>query len=70
MLRDFGLVVGMNVTVALASALIVLPPMLVWADNRGWVSKGEVPDDILQATTPRFVGHPEPVEEPENVPVG
>jgi hydrophobe/amphiphile efflux-3 (HAE3) family protein len=70
LLRDFGLVVGMNVTVALASALIVLPPMLVWADGRGWVSKGEVPDDILRSTTPRFVGHPEPVELPEDVPVG
>jgi hypothetical protein len=30
----------MNVTVALLSALVVLPPMLVWADERGWVSKG------------------------------
>jgi hypothetical protein len=30
----------MNVTVALLSALVFLPPMLVWADQRGWVSKG------------------------------
>ncbi len=40
LLRDFGRVVGMNVTVALASALIVLPPMLVWAERRNWVSRG------------------------------
>jgi hydrophobe/amphiphile efflux-3 (HAE3) family protein len=40
LLRDFGIVVAMNVTVALLSALVVLPPMLVWADERGWVSKG------------------------------
>ncbi len=41
-LRDFGIVVAMNVIVALLSALIVLPPMLVWAEERGWVTKGLV----------------------------
>ncbi|HYD10272.1 MAG TPA: MMPL family transporter [Acidimicrobiales bacterium] len=40
LLRDFGILVAMNVTVALLSALVFLPPMLVWADERGWVSKG------------------------------
>lgn len=40
LLRDFGIVVAMNVTVALLSALVVLPPLLVWADRRGWVSRG------------------------------
>jgi hydrophobe/amphiphile efflux-3 (HAE3) family protein len=40
LLRDFGRIVAMNVAVALASALVVLPPMLVWADRRGWVSRG------------------------------
>jgi hydrophobe/amphiphile efflux-3 (HAE3) family protein len=63
LLRGFGLIVGMNVAVALLSALVILPPMLVWADNRGWVSKGEVPDDILQTTTPRFAGRAEPAPE-------
>ena len=47
LLRDFGLVVAMNVAVALISALVVLPPMLVWADRRNWVSRGLVPQDIL-----------------------
>ena len=44
LLRDFGRIVAMNVTVALVSALVVLPPMLVWADQdkRRWVSKGLV----------------------------
>jgi hydrophobe/amphiphile efflux-3 (HAE3) family protein len=70
LLRDFGLIVGMNVGVALLSALVVLPPMLVWADNRGWVSKGEVPDDVLQSTTPRLAGRAEPEGAPEDVPVG
>lgn len=46
LLRDFGRVVGMNVAVALLSALVVLPPMLVWADRRGWVSRGMIPPDV------------------------
>jgi hydrophobe/amphiphile efflux-3 (HAE3) family protein len=56
LLRDFGIVVGMNVAVALLSALIVLPPLLVAADHRGWVSRGEIPDDVLRATTPDLRG--------------
>ena len=47
LLRDFGLVVGLNVAVALLSALVVLPPMLVWAERRHWVTKGLVPADVL-----------------------
>jgi hydrophobe/amphiphile efflux-3 (HAE3) family protein len=39
-LRDFGLVVAMNVSVALVSALVFLPPMLVWAEERRWVTRG------------------------------
>ncbi len=42
LLRDFGIIVAMNVAVALLSALIFLPPMLVWADQRNWVSRGLV----------------------------
>jgi hydrophobe/amphiphile efflux-3 (HAE3) family protein len=61
LLRDFGIIVAMNVFVALASALIVLPPLLVWADNRGWVSKHMIPDRVLKATTPKFTGVPEVV---------
>jgi uncharacterized protein len=48
LLRNFGIVVGMNVAVALLSALVFLPPMLVWADSRNWVSRGLVPDEILR----------------------
>jgi hydrophobe/amphiphile efflux-3 (HAE3) family protein len=60
LLRDFGEVVALNVAVALLSALVVLPPMLVWADRRNWVSRGMVPDEILNR--PRS-------EEPASVPV-
>jgi hypothetical protein len=43
LLRDFGLIVAMNVSVALLSALVFLPPMLVWAEERGWVTRGMTP---------------------------
>ena len=56
LLRYFGLVVGMNVAVALLTALTVLPPLLVWADQRGWVTKGEMPKDLWKATTPSLAG--------------
>ena len=42
LLRDFGIIVAMNVLVALASALIILPPIMVWAEEKGWVTKGIV----------------------------
>jgi hydrophobe/amphiphile efflux-3 (HAE3) family protein len=43
LLRDFGMIVAMNVSVALLSALVFLPPMLVWAEERGWVTRGMKP---------------------------
>jgi uncharacterized protein len=41
MLSGFGVILAMNVAVALVCALVVLPPILVWADDdrRGWVSR-------------------------------
>jgi len=47
LLQGFGTVVGLNVAIALLSALIVLPPILVWAEERGWVTRGLVPKAIL-----------------------
>jgi predicted RND superfamily exporter protein len=61
LLRDFGIVVGMNVAVALLSALVVLPPLLVWADGRNWVSRGLVRDDVLERSrAPERVPAPSP----------
>jgi hydrophobe/amphiphile efflux-3 (HAE3) family protein len=51
LLSDFGIIVAMNVAVALLSALVFLPPMLVWADQRNWVSRGLVPADVLARAT-------------------
>ncbi len=69
LLRDFGIVVGMNVTVALLSALVFLPPMLVWADSdgRNWVSRHLVPDSSL---TTKGGAAPETDPEPSEQPVG
>jgi len=52
LLHDFGQIVALNVAIALLSALVVLPPMLVWADKRNWVSRGLVPADRLVASVP------------------
>jgi hypothetical protein len=40
LLSDFGTIVALNVTVALVCALVVLPPILVAAESRGWVTRG------------------------------
>ncbi|MDW3215418.1 MAG: MMPL family transporter [Ilumatobacteraceae bacterium] len=37
LLRDFGLIVTLNVAIALMAALIVMPPIMVWVDDRGWL---------------------------------
>jgi uncharacterized protein len=37
LLRDFGLIVTLNVAIALLSALVLMPPLLVWADERGFL---------------------------------
>jgi uncharacterized protein len=64
LLRDFGIIVAMNVTVALLSALVFLPPMLVWADRRNWVSRGLVKREILERTAARDRVEPAPAPAP------
>ena len=64
LLRDFGIIVAMNVAVALLSALVVLPPMLVWADRRNWVSRGLVQREILERTAARERIEPAPAPAP------
>lgn len=48
LLRDFGIIVTLNVGVALVVALVVLPPMLVYADERR-LMKVEVGDGAAPA---------------------
>jgi hypothetical protein len=44
---------------------VVLPPMLVWADRRNWVSRGLVKREILERTA---AGRPPPEPEPAPAP--
>jgi len=37
LLRDFGLVVTLNVSIALLAALVLMPPMMKWVDRKGWL---------------------------------
>jgi hypothetical protein len=41
LLRDFGIIVTMNVAIALLAALVVMPPLLVWVDEHGWLGTAE-----------------------------
>ena len=52
LLRDFGAIVAITVAIALLSAVIVLPPVLIWADNHGWVApgRGRRPNDPVETT--------------------
>ena len=70
LLRDFGIIVALNVAVALLSAPVFLPPMLVWADERRWVSRGLVPSEVLDRATlehdtPQVKGPPRHPHVPE-----
>ncbi|MBV8952191.1 MAG: MMPL family transporter, partial [Actinobacteria bacterium] len=50
LLRDFGIIVALNTLVALLVAIVVLPPLLVWADRHpriGGFSPGLEPRDGL-----------------------
>jgi len=37
LLSDFGQIVTLNVAIALLAALVVMPPLSVWVDSRGWL---------------------------------
>jgi len=52
LLRDFGRIVALNVAVALLSALVVLPPMLVWAERRNWITRGLIHPQEPMIPTP------------------
>jgi predicted RND superfamily exporter protein len=54
LLRNFGIFVALKIAIALLAALVVLPPLIVWADQRGWVSKG-----MLDHEEPPFIEVPD-----------
>ena len=54
LLRDFGIIVTLNVTIALLSALVLMPPMLVWADQLGMLhlkDQEDIPGAVKLAAT-------------------
>ena len=64
LLRDFGRIVAMNVFVALTAALTMLPPMLVWAEKRGWVTRGLLHEQEPMLEGPSHAPGVEPAPEP------
>jgi len=72
LLRDFGIVVGLNTLIALTSALVILPPLLVWADKDGrrWVSKRLVPGEVLDHADKEQHDHDHSEDIDEAVPLG
>jgi len=42
LLRNFGIFVAVKIAIALLAALVILPPLIVWADRRNWVSRGMI----------------------------
>lgn len=41
LLRDFGIIVTLNVAIALLAALVAMPPILQWADAKGFLDTGD-----------------------------
>lgn len=69
LLRDFGIIVAINTLVALLVALVVLPPVLVWADGHPRIrsfspgaERVQTPSEPLAEPAPAPAREPEPVE--------
>jgi hypothetical protein len=63
LLADFGMVVSINIAVAVLAALVVIPPLVMEADRRGWLRVGAVPASRprriwAHSATPRGTGTP------------
>ena len=52
LLRDFGIIVTLNVGIALLAALVVMPPLMVWADERDLLASEERPGSVRLAAAP------------------
>ncbi len=56
LLRDFGIIVTLNVAVALLAALVVMPPILVWADGRDLLPVGDLAPEKAVVLAAKPVG--------------
>ncbi len=45
LLRDFGIIVTLNIAIAVLAALVVMPPLSVWVDEKGWLGTQEQGSD-------------------------
>lgn len=52
LLRDFGIIVTLNVAIALLAALVAMPPLLVYADDRGWIGAEAAPGRSVRLAAP------------------
>lgn len=55
LLRDFGILVTLNVAIALLSALVVMPSLGVWVDLKGWLGTQDQPskpDEAVRLASP------------------
>lgn len=54
LLRDFGIIVTLNVAIALLAALVAMPPILKWADEKGYLDTGDTAPDkaVVLASKP------------------
>jgi len=59
LLRDFGIIVTLNVAIALLAALVVMPPLSVWVDEHGWLGTRPVaaPRAVGAAASEPLPGH-------------
>jgi hydrophobe/amphiphile efflux-3 (HAE3) family protein len=62
LLRDFGAIVAITIAIALLSAMIVLPPLLVWADEHGLLTFLPTPSAEPQDGSPESPGGPVEVD--------
>jgi hydrophobe/amphiphile efflux-3 (HAE3) family protein len=75
LLADFGMVVTINIAVAVLAALVVIPPLVMEADRRGWLRVGIVaashPRRIsTHSATPKGQEHDEGTDLPPTSPPG
>lgn len=67
LLRDFGILVSLNVVVALVCALAVLPPLLMWADANARLTRFPPPPGRFEPRPPTSPAEPDPPPGPEQV---
>jgi hydrophobe/amphiphile efflux-3 (HAE3) family protein len=68
LLADFGMVVTINIAVAVLAALVVIPPLMVEADRRGWVRVDVRPElDRAASAAPALMTSLNPQAQPGQV---